>query len=160
MPVGDVWGNAWGDSWDSSWKVATTPPVVPPSEQKGGGRSRPGPKGRRIKRYIYDDDVEHTVDVVDVMDAQAAETEAARGATKKQIRVRYRRERGSPVLEGDLRDAAFDAVARAAREEGMDEVSIDLGRIIGLTDEQVRTELMAQIAAQAAEEEFILAMVV
>ncbi len=152
MPVGDVWGNSWGDSWNVSWKIATTPPVVPPSEPQGGGRSRrgkPGPKGRRIKRYIYDDDVEQIVDV-------AAEAEASRRAAPKRVKVRYRRDGGSPVLEGDLRDAAFDAVARAARDEGMEDVSIDLGRIIGLTDEQVRAELMAQIAAQSAEEEFIL----
>jgi hypothetical protein len=138
--------------------VDAAAPVAEKNAGGGRGRGRPGPKGRRIKRYIYDDDV-------DVVDAQA--TEAAGGAAEArkagkaaEVKVRYRRERGTPILEGDLRDAAFDAVARAARDEGMDDVSIDLGRIIGLTDEQVRAELMAQIAVQSAEEEFILLTVV
>ena len=152
MPVGDVWGNSWGDSWNSYWKTATTPAVAPPKERGGGRKSRkglkPGPKGRRLKRYLFDDDMEVSVDL-----------DTPQEKPKKVVKVRYSRTGLTPVLVGTLREAAFDAVAKAAKDEGLEEVTFDLAKVIGLTNDEIRAELVAELSRQAAEEEFLLLMV-
>lgn len=132
--------------------------LTAPPANRGAGRSRkskPGPKGRRIKRFLFDDDMEAQVG----LDAAKEETQTAT-RTKKRITVRHAREEGSPIVSGILRDAVFKAAAEAVRDTGVEEVTVDLARLIGLTKDEIRAEVLAEAMKQQYEEEMILLAVI